>query len=725
MNVTRILLSQIVVLLALLDSAGAGESAPTDPNQREAKESFLDMSIEELMDVEVSSTAALTQTSARLAPATVTTITREQIRQSGARSLYELLEIYVPNLQVILHDAKLRHMGLRGIISNRDDKYLLLVNGHMMNEHTDFGAISERDLPMLADIHHIDVIRGTGSALFGPGALSMVINITTDNAETFQGLEVNQRVGGIEEFYATEFKYGHKFDNGAGLFVYGGIADYPGASGDDSPVVYGASTIKAGRTYSSNQKVADGLENYNEQFAGTPKVKLHAEYTHDDVDLGFRYTQGGEYVDLGEQAKIDIPFGEGYRQGMLFWGYRQELSSDFAIKYDVDYLRTEIQSAPYGQSRALSYAEDEYFGKVMATWDINKKHHLALGGSWAHDEFGLSPTGSDNANYMYVMFNNVPALNKVMPRWDTDLGSVMGEYQWNISDSLTSFVGARMDYHTFTDLMFSPRFSLIYTPTDKDTFKFMTSSSHRMNTAADMKDADLLGKSPSAVETLDTLEIRYERRFSSNFWTGMSVFKHKQDLIGWGRTATDPNGTTTLLGTEKVWGVELETTYLVDKFRFDISHGYTQLLSFDLAPGITSAEDTAAPMGYGNDLANWFNQISKARVHYKVDDRWSVDSSLVVYWCNPGGEDYAEWRNSVKTAYYDLKADKAFDPSYYLNAGVQYSASKNLTLRFDAYDILGWFEQDLNKRREGFNTDRPGMYRIMPPSVGFGIVYRF
>jgi hypothetical protein len=312
-----------------------------------------------------------------------------------------------------------------------------------------------------------------------------------------------------------------------------------------------------------------------------------------------------------------------------------------------------------------------------------------------------------------------------MPRWDTDLRSLMGEYQWNISDSLTAFLGARMDYHTFTDPMFSPRFSLIYTPTDKDTFKFMTSHSNRMNTAADMKDADLLGKSPSNVETLDTVEIRYERHFSDKFWTGMSVFNHKQDLIGWGRTAADPVGTTTLLGTEKLWGVELEATYLVDKFRFDISHGYTKLQSFKLAPGITSAEDTAAPMGYGNDLANWFNHISKARVHYKVDDQWSVDSSLVVYWFNPGGKDYAEWRNSVNPAYYDLNADKAFGPSYYLNLGVQYNYSKNLTLRFDAYDILGWFEQDLNKRREGFNNDRPGMYRDISPSVGVQLTYRF
>lgn len=51
MNVTRILLSQIVVLPALLDLAGAGESAPTDPNQPQARENLLDLSTEEMMEV--------------------------------------------------------------------------------------------------------------------------------------------------------------------------------------------------------------------------------------------------------------------------------------------------------------------------------------------------------------------------------------------------------------------------------------------------------------------------------------------------------------------------------------------------------------------------------------------------------------------------------------------------------------------------------------------------
>ncbi len=93
-----------------------------------------DKSLEELMNIPVVSTATLTETKPRLVPAAVTTITEEQIKASGARSLFELLDIYVPNLQWIRHHWESDHLGLRGIISDRDDKYLLLVNG-LTSEH--------------------------------------------------------------------------------------------------------------------------------------------------------------------------------------------------------------------------------------------------------------------------------------------------------------------------------------------------------------------------------------------------------------------------------------------------------------------------------------------------------------------------------------------------------------------------------------------------------------
>ncbi len=71
------------------------------------------MSIEQLMDLEIESATSLTGRSARLAPAAMTTITQDRIRASGARSLFELLDIYAPNLQWIRHYGESDHRGLR------------------------------------------------------------------------------------------------------------------------------------------------------------------------------------------------------------------------------------------------------------------------------------------------------------------------------------------------------------------------------------------------------------------------------------------------------------------------------------------------------------------------------------------------------------------------------------------------------------------------------------
>ena len=193
---------------------------------------------EEILFMEIPTvvTATLTKTAPRLVPAAMTTVTDEQIKASGARSLFELLDIYVPDLQVIRHHWEPDHIGLRGIINDRDDKYLLLVNGRNMNDYTHFGALSERDMVLLSDIHHIDIVRGPGSALYGPGAVSMVINIVTYNSETFQGTEVTSKMGAVEEFYTGELKHGQKFDdNDGGVFTYAGIGKYVGASKYDAP----------------------------------------------------------------------------------------------------------------------------------------------------------------------------------------------------------------------------------------------------------------------------------------------------------------------------------------------------------------------------------------------------------------------------------------------------------------------------------------------------------
>jgi outer membrane receptor for ferrienterochelin and colicins len=591
--------------------------------------------------------------------------------------------------------------------------------------------------------------------MYGPGALAMVINITTDNANTFKGFEVSQRVGAIEEFYTTEFKYGHQLKDGAGLFLYGGISEYPGASSEDAPLIYGGRPDATGQwsgvkfcPYTYNEKVTS-VKSYNAEYDGMPKIKLHGEYTKDNLDIWLRYTQGGENVDTSSQYNITSPFGIGYRQATGVLNYKQELADNFALKYMFSYMHTEVLS-PYWATPYRYYGEDDYYGQIIADWKINENHEFAFGGAWRHDEFGRPLWGGEEKT-RYLMDRNFPVPASVpnwytfpypqMPRWRTDMLSLFGEYQWRINNQLTAFVSAREDDHTYTTPMFSPRLSLVYTPTNVDTLKLIASRSVRTESDAVMRasygytyNGSYYGnRANSQVEVLKAYEARYERKVSDHILLAADAFIHNQNVIGWVATPNPDDSHVGPIGTEKLWGVELEASYVQNRFRFDISHGFTKLLDFKLASGIANTEDTAAPTGYGHDLANWFNNISKMRVHYQVDDKLSLDSSLIVYWDNPGGEDYAKYRASLPggssgggwDGNYDPRARNAFYNNWYLNLGLQYQYSKNLTMRVDAYDILGLFDESLNKRREGFNTSAPAEVRIQPAALGFQVVYKF
>jgi hypothetical protein len=79
---------------------------------------------------------------------------------------------------------------------------------------------------------------------------------------------------------------------------------------------------------------------------------------------------------------------------------------------------------------------------------------------------------------------------------------------------------------------------------------------------------------------------------------------------------------------------------------------------------------------------------------------------LSVVWGYPGAEALADWNDSLGSpldiAWDDPGYDKAYGPSIYWNAGLEYRATKQITLRADAYNILGWFNETLNKRNYYF-----------------------
>jgi outer membrane receptor protein involved in Fe transport len=702
-----------------------------------------DLSIEDLMNVEIKSTATLTDTKPRLVPAAVTTVTDEQIRASGARSLFELLDIYVPNLEWLRHHWEADVMGLRGIINDRDDKYLLLVNGRNMNQLTHSGSVSEQDMVLLNDIHHIDIIRGPGSALYGPGAVSMVINIVTYNANTFKGTEITGRLGAIEEFYSGEVKYGQAFDdNDGGLFAYGGVGEYVGASKYDAPQYYPYSFPDGTGYPGEGTQAGDRMTNApigrdNASPDGHQPAKAYVQLTRDNFNIWARYTRGGKEFVPATAALAPYPTGWGnqiselsfyeYEQVTGWIGYKQELSNDIDIDYAFSYSLFDNANVRKGVV-TNSFREDSYYGKTLLRWSPVEQHKVAFGAEISHMELGLENTGWPHGEATSQEFASTNTSTGPMPRWSTNMYSFLGEWQWTLNEKWTTFLGGRVDDHTYTTPMFSPRAAITYTPTDKDALKLMWSRSVRANFEAEMKrqsmDANLSNN--STPEKLDSVEFRYERQHSKNLDLAASFFFYQLEVIAWNQSTMQSSS----VGTQKQYGLEFEASYHDEKTRVMLSHAYTKLIDFSLESGETSYI-TAKPYGVGDDLTNWSNHITKLTADHKLDDKWSVNTSLRIYWGFPGMKDYDKYYpySGMSASYPDYPIiedgwERAYRGSYYWNLGLQYKPSNDLTIGVNGYNLLGIFNSDFNKRNY-IDVAGGGDFRDGAPAVGVSVSYKF
>ncbi|MCH2208651.1 MAG: TonB-dependent receptor plug domain-containing protein, partial [Lentisphaerales bacterium] len=363
--------------------------------QAQNLDSLMSLDLEDLLAIDIDTSATLTKTDIRKSPAAVTRITNTMIERSGARSLEELLEIFVPNFQALRHHFAGTNVGARGILTDINDKVLLLVNGRVMNHRTFYGADSEFKLSMLGDIHHIDVVRGPGSSTYGPGAISGVISIHTYNSRNFEGSSVTIRQGFVEEFTTFEFKLGHKFDDISGLFIYAGGDAYQGSDSSDSPINFGTAVNGA----SPNSNTGIGFHKDKESFRDKPRLKLHVEYNLADFDFWVRYTKGGqsetgirEFINSGEDFKY---FETGYEQLTLASKFSKEINRELEFQAMVSYdIYDRYRALNYSSSDTdLSLREEKANFRMQFNWTPTVAHELAVGAEYSYDQFGREPDG--------------------------------------------------------------------------------------------------------------------------------------------------------------------------------------------------------------------------------------------------------------------------------------------------------------------------------------------
>lgn len=156
--------------------------------------SFTELSLEELMDVQVVVTTSRHEQKITSVPYAISVITAEDIRAAGARSVPDALRL-APGVDVAdlsFGNAAVSPRGFHGLYAN---KVLVLVDGRQIFD-TLFNGTYWGVWPFqLEDIDRIEVIRGPGGVTWGANAVNGVINIITKDPKDQLGLTVTTRGG--------------------------------------------------------------------------------------------------------------------------------------------------------------------------------------------------------------------------------------------------------------------------------------------------------------------------------------------------------------------------------------------------------------------------------------------------------------------------------------------------------------------------------------------------
>ncbi len=658
------------------------------------------MNFEELSKITYS-TLSLTETKLGESPYAHTLITQKMIQQAGSRSLNEVLETYVPNFQKTQSAGVL---GLRGnytgTISLGFQYMLIMVNGHALDS-AQTGSRFEYDLIALEDIQNIEVIRSAGSATFGPGAYAGVINITTHNADTIEGAKITLRQGVVDEFSSIQMQYGHKFNDNQGVYAFWGIEDVRGADFD----IF--------NTVDDEQFISDNFPGRSTSYrAGRPRQKIHLQYSDETTNAWARYTLGGIYGGV-HLFNRDVFYYQTQEILTLALDKTFHINDklDFKALLSYDWNQAYVKQGAGEKAGQLTLAglttgeRDDTDGNVAETnlrvkgifnWRPTGAHQIAFGAEFRFTDVKATNFGYPHRDTRAKMFTNGEA-------YDVTQHAAFIEHQWQINNRWSTFFSLRYDAHELVEeSTFSPKFSVVYKPSDMNTLKFIIQRSHKNLPLEPLEDNLDITLTPDDIEQQkqDSIEL---------------IWMHHND--GWGSNlsiayldeiAINDNFFKQVVELKKGLA-ELELYYQGDQFRLNFSHGYTKLLDVD------TEEEILFLVLYTEDeeLSLWSEHISKLQARYDFSDKLTLGTDLIYYW-----GDYSEQANFLTG---EQTNDNSLGKSVFLNLNASYQFSDNIRLQGTAHHVMGLFGDEYNKAIRQSQS----VYMTLEPSLSFTFSYSF
>lgn len=193
----------IVITGFFLPQAIAQDDMESEVIEAEIDEEF--KWLQEEADALMVTVATKTEMTVQEAPSIVSVITQDEIRNSGAKTLDEVLRQvagFYPYQSSVYPNITL---NIRGLSELTNPSVKIMINGHSLEEPVEQN--SEWIISFPVDlIKKIEIIRGPGSALYGSAAMNGVINILTKDGK--DPSKVSAAYGSFNTYRGTaQFSY--------------------------------------------------------------------------------------------------------------------------------------------------------------------------------------------------------------------------------------------------------------------------------------------------------------------------------------------------------------------------------------------------------------------------------------------------------------------------------------------------------------------------------------
>jgi outer membrane receptor protein involved in Fe transport len=615
------------------------------------------MSLEELMQVKIIG-STLTDESMKTVPSAVTVFNQEQIEQIGMDYLHELLDL-VPGYQSQRNAefSTLYSYSSRGRRNGSQSKEtLLLVDGRILSDPR-VGSSN----PMmfgLAQIERVEVIRGPGSALYGSGAYTGVINVITRKNTN----ELNLAVGSFNRLdahvLATKKYNAWQFD------------------------VYAQAERDQGQSY-----------NVDDNFNPDPSIRMNTSDPKrlNTLDLSIRYRDSLLRISHHEQQadefyaiemlsenfnRIKNKIYQASLEQDIQWS--NNISSHLMLSWKQVEQSQNVQASAAGALAPISKpsSTDPLLGKMTLAgeywqfkwhndWQLNDSSSAQFGFELINTSEIEAHTASNfdlgqfiRAEYPINYYGNFDHTTQVGLLNSRRSFGIYGQYLHSFTDDTKLTLSLRYD-NCSNDSRFSPRAGLVHSLNEMHTLKLLYGEAFRVPT---INETDLINNPLILGNTKLTHEI-------VKTWDAIWLINMQQAYLSLGgfvnyyenpiSTKIIGNNIRSFANTEsnQAHGFELEANYQINNnwlLRGTVTH-FTQL------PDTAFREaDTLGSLliNYRQDHWNWNltavyhdqREMLNGNIKQSIDSYWLFNTKLR-YKFNKSWSSYAQIKNLLDKNY--------------------------------------------------------------------------